>query len=106
VVFGSQGKAIYALDPKRSDEKWTIPTRSRVESSPVIAGDLAIAATTAGKLYLIDVVSGEVKYENDFGGSFVASPAVVDGRILLGNTDGTLYCFGAKSLQDKSATKD
>ena len=60
------------------------------------AATLTIAATTAGKLYLIDIASGEVKYENDFGGSFIASPAVVDGRIILGNTDGTLYCLGAK----------
>ena len=32
----------------------------------------------------------------DAGGGFTASPAVVDGRIILGNTDGTLYCFGPK----------
>jgi outer membrane protein assembly factor BamB len=106
VVFGSQGKAIYALDPETSDQKWMIPTRSRVESSPVIAGNLAIAATTAGKLYLIDVDTGEVKYENDFGGGFTASPAVVDGRIILGNTDGTLYCLGLKQETSKTTIKD
>jgi outer membrane protein assembly factor BamB len=106
LVYGSQGKAIYALDPKTSDQKWMIPTRSRVESSPVIAGNLAIAATTAGKLYLIDVATGDVKYENDFGGSFIASPAVVHGRIVLGNTDGTLYCLGAKTKAEETTTKD
>jgi outer membrane protein assembly factor BamB len=95
VVYGSQGKAIYALDAKSGEQKWMIPTRSRVDSSPVIAGQLAIAATTAGKLYLIDVATSDVKYENDFGGHFNASPAVVDGRIILGNTDGTLYCLGS-----------
>lgn len=99
VVYGSQGKAIYGLDPNTGDQKWMIATRSRVESSPVIAGELAIAATTAGKLYLIDVASGEVKYENDFGGGFTASPAVVDGRIVLGNTDGTLNCLGSRVAQ-------
>jgi outer membrane protein assembly factor BamB len=106
LVYGSQGKAIYALDPKTSDEKWVIPTRSRVESSPVIAGNLAIAATTAGKLYLIEVPTGEVKYENDFGGSFIASPAVVAGKIIIGNTDGTLYCLGTRHESDKPTAKD
>jgi outer membrane protein assembly factor BamB len=55
-----------------------------------------VAATAAGKMYLIDVKSGEVKWEQEMGGSFTASPAVVDGRIILGNGDGTLYCFGSK----------
>jgi outer membrane protein assembly factor BamB len=96
VIYGSQGKAIYGLDPATGDEKWKLPTRSRVESSPVIAGNRVVAATTAGKIYLLDTESGEVKWERDAGGSFVASPAVVDGKIVLGNSDGTLYCFGAK----------
>ena len=105
LVYGSQGKAIYALDPKTGDEKWMIPTRSRVESSPVIAAERVIAATTAGKLYLLDVSNGEVKYENDFGGGFTASPAVVDGCIILGNTDGTLFCLGSKSESEELTTE-
>ena len=54
-----------------------------------------VAATAAGKIYLLDAKSNEVKWEYDAGGGFTASPAVVDGRIILGNTDGTLYCFGS-----------
>ena len=41
------------------------------------------------------------------GGGFTASPAVVDGRIVIGNTDGTLYCFGKISPTEKEiATGD
>ncbi len=94
VVFGGQGKAIYALDRANGHVKWKLSTKTRIESSPVIAGDRVVAATTAGKIYLLDATSGEVKWEYDAGGSFIASPAVVDGKIILGNTDGTLYCFG------------
>jgi outer membrane protein assembly factor BamB len=96
VVYGSQGKAIYGLDPASGQEKWKVPTRSRVESSPVIAGNRVVVATTAGKIYLLDTATGAVKWEYDAGGSFIASPAVVDGQIILGNTDGTLYCFGSR----------
>ena len=106
VVYGSQGKAIYGLDPANGDEKWKLPTRSRVESSPVIAGNRVIAATTAGKMYLLDAATGEVKWENDAGGSFTASPAVVDGQIILGNADGTLYCFGAQATMRKKLTTE
>jgi outer membrane protein assembly factor BamB len=106
VVFGGQGKAIYGLDPATGKEKWQpITTRSRIESSPVIAGERVVAATAAGKLYLTDVKTGEVKWEQELGGSFTASPAVVDGRIILGNGDGTLYCFGSKVKQEQSTTE-
>jgi outer membrane protein assembly factor BamB len=30
------------------------------------------------------------------GGQFAASPAVAAGRLVIGNHDGTLYCFGGK----------
>jgi outer membrane protein assembly factor BamB len=95
VVYGSHGKAIYGLDPATGKEKWKpVITRSRIESSPVIAGNRVIAATAAGKIYLLDANTGEIKWEHDTGGSFTASPAVADNRIILGNGDGTLYCFG------------
>jgi outer membrane protein assembly factor BamB len=103
VVFGSQGKAVYGLEPATGKEKWKpLTTRSRIESSPVIAGNQVVAATAAGKIYVLDANSGEVKWEHDAGGSFTASPAVVDDRIILGNGDGTLYCFGAKNSSNKN----
>jgi outer membrane protein assembly factor BamB len=94
VVFGGQGKAIYALDRDSGHEKWKLSTKTRIESSPVIAANRVVAATTAGKIYSLDTASGELKWEYDAGGSFIASPAVVDGKIIIGNSDGTLYCFG------------
>ena len=54
--------------------KWKLPTRSRIESSPVIAEGRVVAATAAGKLYLLDAASGEIVFENDFGGSFMHHP--------------------------------
>jgi outer membrane protein assembly factor BamB len=105
VVYGSQGKAIYGLNPTSGEVKWNLPTRSRIESSPVIAGSRVVAATAAGKLYLIDAASGEVILENDFGGSFTGSPAVVDGRVIIGNGDGTLYCLGSKDSPSQLTTE-
>jgi outer membrane protein assembly factor BamB len=103
IVYGSQGKAIYALDPDTGKLKWNQPlaTRTRVESSPVIAGNRVIAATAGGILYLLDAETSEAKWQYEVGGSFTASPAVVGGRIILGNGDGTLYCFGGKNKETK-----
>lgn len=93
-VFGSQGKAAYGIDIKTGEQAWIFPTRTRVESSPLIAGDQCVVATQRGKLSLVDLASGKANWEYDAGGSFVAAPVVVDGKLLIGNTDGKLYCFG------------
>lgn len=96
VVYGSNGKAIYGLNPADGQPIWEQPVRSRVESSPVIADNRVLAATTRGRLLLLNAADGETLWEYDAGGSFISSPAVIDGRIVIGNTDGTLYCFGEK----------
>jgi outer membrane protein assembly factor BamB len=62
----------------------------------VIAGDQVVAATTRGVLYVLDAKTGAIDWQYDAGGSFTASPVVVDGQIIIGNGDGTLYCFGEK----------
>ncbi len=107
VVYGSQSKAIYCLDATTGEFKWKVPTRTRVDSSPVIAGERVVAATTGGKLYVLDLANGGKElWQYDAGGSFTASPAIVDGRILIGNTNGTLYCFGASDHSKHFTTED
>jgi outer membrane protein assembly factor BamB len=98
VVFASQTKAVYALDPANGKELWPAParTRSRVEASPVIAGGRVILATSRGRLLLLDLADGKEVWDYEVGGAFLAAPAVVDGKLLIANDDGTLYCFGNK----------
>lgn len=93
IVYGSQGKSAYALDPATGQRKWQLSERSHVDSSPAIAGRRVVVATTGGKLQVVDTM-GQEEWSFGAGGGFAASPIVVDGKIILGNTDGTLYCFG------------
>ncbi len=96
VIFPNQGKLVTALNPEDSSPLWTFSVRSRVESSPVIAGDLVFLPTKRGRLYAVDIVSGKEKWQYQAGGTFLASPAVSEGKLVIGNEDGTLYCFGEK----------
>ncbi|MEM6797995.1 MAG: PQQ-binding-like beta-propeller repeat protein [Planctomycetota bacterium] len=100
VVYGSNGKAIYGLDPVTGQPKWEKPVRSRVESSPLIVGDRVVAATTRGRLLLLNAADGETVWDYDAGGGFTSSPVVVDGKLLIANTDGTLYCFGSETARE------
>jgi outer membrane protein assembly factor BamB len=42
------------------------------------------------------VKSGKKAWEYEAGGDLNASPAISNGKLVIGNKDGTLYCFGAK----------
>lgn len=96
VVYASQGKAVYALDPQTGAAMWVATTRSRADASPVIAGDYVVVATTRGRVTLLDLLEGTAVFELPLGGSFLAAPAVVDSKVLIANEDGTLYCLGQK----------
>jgi outer membrane protein assembly factor BamB len=90
---------LVALNTKTGDELWSVPLRARAESSPVIVGDLAFAATARGRIHVVEAATGHEVWETDVGGRFIASPAVSDGRIVIGNDDGVLYCIGGQAAK-------
>ena len=96
VVLGTHDKRVVGLDPASGKPLWETSVRSRAESSPVIAGNLAFVGTVRGRLQAIDITSGKDAWNTEVGGRFSASPAISDGRVVIGNEDGTLYCIGKK----------
>ncbi len=101
IIFPNHGKLVTALNPTDGSPLWTFTVRSRVESSPVIAGDLVFLPTKRGRLYAVDVVSGKEKWQYQAGGTFLASPAIAKGKLIIGNEDGTLYCFGEQAKSEE-----
>jgi outer membrane protein assembly factor BamB len=104
VVYGSFGKAFYCLDPGTGEQRWRLPDRARVEASPLILAApgepaRALLATGRGVAMLVSLVTGEPVWEHDSGGSFVASPAAADGRVVVASTNGTLTCFGTNGKE-------
>jgi hypothetical protein len=58
---------------------------------PILAGDKVLVATHAGNLYALRAQSGEAVWRFEAHGAFLHSPAVVDGLVVAGSTDGELY---------------
>lgn len=94
VVYGNQGKGLYALDPSSGEQLWTKTLRSKIEAGPLIVGDRVLVATSRGRIRLLDLSTGEETWSFDAGGGFLAAPAASAGRIILASTDGLVYCFG------------
>jgi outer membrane protein assembly factor BamB len=47
-----------------------------------------------GRFYVLSLSNGAKLWEFDAGAPFSASPAIANGRIVIGSQDGRLYCFG------------
>lgn len=98
IVYTTKGKKIYALNPKDGKVEWESSVRVPVESSPIIVGNSVLFGTKRGRLVALVLSSGDQQWEYEAGGDFLASPAVDNGRLLIANSDGTLYCFGSEKL--------
>ena len=99
LVIGGRDKLIHALDPQTGQLLWTVAAGARVDSSPVIAGKYAYVGANA--LVALALASGAEVWHFETGAAIAASPAVAAGRLVIGATDGVLYCFGRASTQLK-----
>jgi eukaryotic-like serine/threonine-protein kinase len=93
VVIGGRDKMVHGLTPA-GKAAWTFATRSRVESSPAIAGGRVFVGSNDGRFYVLGLNDGAKLWEFDAGAALSASPAIANGRIVIGAQDGRLYCFG------------
>jgi outer membrane protein assembly factor BamB len=47
-----------------------------------------------GRFYVLNLTTGAKLWEFEAGAPLSASPAIANGRIVIGSQDGRLYCFG------------
>ncbi len=99
VVIGGRDKMIHALKPQTGEPLWTYPTKSRVDSSPVIVGKRVFFGTVGGELVALNLDSGEKVWEFVIGAAIIASPSVVTGKLVIGADDGRIYCFGERGIK-------
>jgi outer membrane protein assembly factor BamB len=59
-----------------------------------VAGQRVYFGSADGRVYALALDSGDLVWKHDTGGGISASPAVAQGRLVIGNENGVLYCFG------------
>jgi outer membrane protein assembly factor BamB len=98
VVAGARDKHVHAIDRKTGKGVWKFPTRSRVDSSPVIAGDRVYVGSSDRNLYCLDLKTGKEVWTRNIGHPVTASPAVGEGVLVIGGdgNDAKVFCFGQK----------
>ena len=84
------------LDAETGRLIWQQRISDRFSASPIEAGGLLYCPAESGVTYVLKASDRfEVVAENDLGSPILASPAVVDGKLLL-RTQDELVCIGAK----------
>jgi len=108
IYAGNAGKLV-AIDrlapgytegvPLRSKGEWTYPsgvnTMGAIVGSPAVVENTLYVGTSDGKLYAIDAVYGEKRWEFDTGGKIWTSPVVEGGVVYVSNYNRELFAVSS-----------
>jgi len=92
VVIGGQDKYLRCFDIN-GKEIWSFNAGGRLDASPVIVRNVAIAATMDGLLYALNLNNGNETWSYEIGSAIAHNPAVIDNRLVVGARDGNVYFF-------------
>jgi outer membrane protein assembly factor BamB len=85
--------------PLRSKGEWTYPSLAKstgaIVGTPVAVESTLYTGASDGKLYAIDVVYGEKKWEFDTGGKIWTSPLVEGGVVYVSNYNRKLFAVSS-----------
>ena len=60
----------------------------------MICGDRVVFGSGDGRLYIVNRDDGREIWSHEIGEAVTASPAVIDGLLVVGAEDGVVYAFG------------
>ncbi len=103
VIFGSQSGTVYALNARNGNVLWTYRAGGSVKASPTLSGGTLYFGDYSGHVQAISERTGQRLWISGSegtllgSGTFYSTPAVVYGRVFLGNTDGRVYAYDAST---------
>ncbi len=121
VYVGSTQGGFYAVDAASGTQKWKFDTKTRVVSTPAIANGTVYFTEYFGNLYALDAATGKMKWKFTTEGerryaakhlhgaqpaaetmpdpfdSYLSSPAVWNGAVYFGSSDGNVYSVNAET---------
>jgi outer membrane protein assembly factor BamB len=103
LFFGSQSGTVYALNARNGNVLWTYHAAGAVKASPTLSGGVLYFGDYSGHLQAVSEQTGRAMWVSGSegavlgSGTFYSTPAVVYGRVFLGNTDGRVYAYDASS---------
>ncbi|BBM82892.1 beta-alanine-activating enzyme beta-propeller domain-containing protein [Candidatus Uabimicrobium amorphum] len=80
-----------------SQIRWSLPTKKRIKSSPVVSDNIVYFAGYTHKVYALGVQSGKTIWEFTANDLIYSSPAIYDNVLYIGSHDGYMYALEKKN---------
>ncbi|MCA1814552.1 MAG: PQQ-binding-like beta-propeller repeat protein [Halobacteriales archaeon] len=94
VVGGGDTPGIAGVNAVNGQRLWFVASRLFVKSAPIIAADQALAISDDGSLFAMTLRNGTLLWTLDAGERTHGSPALVNGKVVVGRIDGLLRVYG------------
>ncbi|MGF1586721.1 MAG: PQQ-binding-like beta-propeller repeat protein [Bacteroidales bacterium] len=94
VIIGNRDRFVYCYNKTTGEVLWRTNTGSRVDASTLTDGKRVLVANMRGDILLLDINTGNRQWSFETGSPISGSPAISEGKIIIGTNDGTIWCFG------------
>jgi outer membrane protein assembly factor BamB len=104
---GQTGSSVYAVEPKIGAFRWRTVLDGQVRgSAPTVVDDSVYLCDQSGKLYQLNIHTGDITQQQQLTESRISSaPTVVNGTLYVGGEDGTLYAVNIPSEGASAGTR-
>lgn len=75
---------------------WIIQDNTDIGAGATYSGGVVYYANTAGVVKALDAKNGSLIWSFKTGGKIFSTPAISNGKLVIGCTDGYIYCLDAK----------
>jgi outer membrane protein assembly factor BamB/predicted phosphohydrolase len=75
---------------------WIIQDNTDIGAGATYSGGVVYYANTAGVVKAVDARNGNLIWSYKTGGKIFSTPAISNGKLVIGCTDGYIYCLDAK----------
>jgi outer membrane protein assembly factor BamB len=97
VYVGSLSGTLFAIDARNGAKLWSVGTLDAVRGNPVSDGTSLYFGSWDRHVYAVDLATGRVRWRSDAGGIVQSTPALVDGKVVVGSRGAALTAFAADS---------
>ena len=88
--------------PDKLDVLWKFEVKGGAfDATPAIVGGVVYLGDADGRLYALDLKTGDKKWERKLEAGFIAAPAVRNGLLYIGDMDGKFFCFDTDTGQPR-----
>jgi len=96
-LYQPAGEAIYALDARDGALVWTFRAGSAISTTPAVS-NILVFGTADGRMIALNEWDGSLLWTHHTGGEVRSSPLIVSDTVLVGSSDGYLYCLRLSSF--------